>query len=67
IECPLPPKSQLELSRDPPNSSFIKAGESLTIVCEQQCENCASITKNLHCAPNSNMTFSLQGDNPHCF
>uniref|UniRef100_A0A2C9LVK6 Sushi, von Willebrand factor type A, EGF and pentraxin domain-containing protein 1 n=1 Tax=Biomphalaria glabrata TaxID=6526 RepID=A0A2C9LVK6_BIOGL len=67
IECPLPPKSQLELSHDPPNSSFIKAGESLTIVCEQQCENCASITKNLHCAPNSNMTFSLQGDNPHCF
>ncbi|XP_055875332.1 uncharacterized protein LOC106069146 isoform X3 [Biomphalaria glabrata] len=67
IECLLPPKSQLELSRDPPNSSFIKAGESLTIVCEQQCENCSNITKALHCAPNSKGTFSLQGDNPHCF
>uniref|UniRef100_A0A2C9KKK6 Sushi, von Willebrand factor type A, EGF and pentraxin domain-containing protein 1 n=1 Tax=Biomphalaria glabrata TaxID=6526 RepID=A0A2C9KKK6_BIOGL len=67
IECPLPIKSKLELSRNPSNSSSIKAGESLTIVCEQQCENCSAITKTLHCAPNRDGTFSLQGDNPHCF
>ncbi|KAH9498862.1 hypothetical protein Btru_004888, partial [Bulinus truncatus] len=68
LTCPVPEPSKLELKREPKGQKFLKPGESMTIICEQQCESCGNISKTLHCAPNiSDKGFALQGDNPQCF